>query len=256
MLVDIVMFRASWFVVVIGVLQFIYALALYRKPSNTKLFVVTLLLFSLGYLGVIFYRDLPVFISGSMWLQSPTLPNRFPFCLNIALVMCPFFWGGILYRQYEDRIRSLSIKSTLILVFIYFLAIWIDRLYLGSEITVVMNEYNNLILVFVYGLVGIAMIIGISKKIKKIPPINYIGKNSLLFYFFNGLLLQATCKITILANIYNNGGYWGIIVVAFVACTLAFPISMIINRYFPFLIGKKGVYKKCLTVNAHKHEDS
>ncbi|WP_297676538.1 acyltransferase family protein [uncultured Bacteroides sp.] len=207
--IDVVMFRASWFVVVIGLLQLVYAFVLHKNPSNIKLHVVTVTMFAIGYLSVFFYEDLPLWVSNSAWLQSPMLPNRFPFCLNIALVMCPFFYLGIVYRQIESRIK-ISFGGLVAIIAAYITIMIVDKQCIGSSITVVTHKYVNLPLVYLYGLLGTMVVIEISKKIYKFKFINYIGKHSILFYFLNGVALQFTTKI---ANIITNntningGGY-------------------------------------------------
>ena len=205
LIIDVFMFRASWFVVVIGILQLIYAITLYKSPSNKKLFFTTFVLFLIGYLSVYLYQDIPTFIANSSWLQSPLLPNRFPFCLNIAFVMCPFFYLGIVYRQIERGIK-ISVKALIIMIAVYTIIISVDRLYIGSNITIAMHEYINLPIVFLYGLLGIVILIEVSKRIYKVRFINYIGKHSILFYFLNGIALQFVTKV---ANIISLGTGWG-----------------------------------------------
>lgn len=240
--IDVVMFRASWFVVVIGLFQLIYALALYKNPSNIKLLIVTIIMFVTGYLSVFFYEDLPLWISNSAWLQSPMLPNRFPFCLNIALVMCPFFYLGIVYRQIEGRIK-IPLGGLVAMIAAYIIVMIVDKQYIRSNITVAIHEYVNLSLVFLYGLLGTMVVIEISKRIYKFKFINYIGKHSILFYFLNGIVLQFVTKI---ANVIinntaiNRGGYQNVILIAAIACAITFPVVWLISRYIPFLEGGKA----------------
>lgn len=198
--IDVVMFRASWFVVVIGIFQLVYALILHKNPSNTKLLIVTAIMFTVGYLSVFFYEDLPAWISNSVWLQSPMLPNRFPFCLNIAFVMCPFFYLGIVYRHMENRIK-ISFGGLIAMIAAYIMVIIVDKQYVGSNITVATHGYINLPLAFLYGLLGTMVVIETSKRIYKFKFINYIGKHSILFYFLNGIALQT---ITQIANLITK----------------------------------------------------
>lgn len=235
------MFRASWFVVVIGLFQLVYAIVLHKNHSNIKLLIVTTIMFVIGYLSVFFYEDLPLWISNSAWLQSPMVPNRFPFCLNIALVMCPFFYLGIGYRQIEGRIK-ISFGGLVAIIAGYIIVMIVDKQYIGSNITVAIHEYVNLPLVFLYGLLGTMVVVAISKRIYKFNIINYVGKHSILFYSLNGVALQFITKI---ANIVTNScktngrGYCDVILVAAIACTITFPVVWFISRYMPFLEGRK-----------------
>ena len=136
--------------------------------------------------------------------------------------MCPFFYLGIVYRQIERGIK-ISVKNLIIMIAIYTIIISVDRLYIGSNITIAMHEYINLPIVFLYGLLGIVILIEVSKRIYKVRFINYIGKHSLLFYFLNGIALQFVTKVANIISI-GNGGYLSIIFIATIACLLTFPV--------------------------------
>lgn len=240
LIIDVVMFRASWFVVVIGIFQLVYAYILHRNPSHIKLLVTTAIMFAIGYWSVFFYEDLPHWISNSVLLQSPMLPNRFPFCLNIAFVMCPFFYLGIVYRQIENKIK-ISLGDLVTMIAAYIIMMIVDKQYIGSGITIVVHGYVNLPLVFVYGLLGTMVLIEISKRIYKFKFVNYIGKHSILFYFLNGAILQFVVKTDniIANNIEFNRGGQNVILIAAIACAITFPIVWVISRYIPFLEGRK-----------------
>ena len=241
LVIDVIMLRASWFVIVIVFFQLVYALLLHKKPSHIKLLIATSLMFATGYLSVFLYDNLPSWISDSAWLQSPMLPNRFPLCLNIALIMCPFFYLGIVYRQIESKINT-SVRGLIVMITVYMIVMIIDKQYIGSSITVVAHKYVNLPLTFSYGLLGTMVMVEISKKIYKFKFINYIGKHSILFYFLNGVVLQLVTKIAvkiITDNEINGGGYQNVILVAAIACAITFPIVLFISRCLPFLEGRK-----------------
>ena len=125
------------------------------------------------------------------------------------------------------------------MIAVYTIIISVDRLYIGSNITIAMHEYINLPIVFLYGLLGIVILIEVSKRIYKVRFINYIGKHSILFYFLNGIALQFVTKAANIISIGNRGGYLSIIFIATIACLLTFPVVWFITRYFPFLEGRK-----------------
>lgn len=104
--IDVIMLRASWFVIAIGVMQLIYAALLNAKPSIANLIISTILMFLIGYALVILYRNPPCWLIENPWLHSKTLPNRLPACLNLSLVQCPFFALGILFRHYEKVVSK------------------------------------------------------------------------------------------------------------------------------------------------------
>ena len=141
------MLRASWFVIAIAVTQLVYSVVLCIKSSVRNIIVSTGIMFLLGYVLVVVYRDLPEWFVENHWLHSKELPNRLPACVNLAFVQSPFFALGILYRHFECRIPKYLIEdmkylimSLLLYIVMY---IYIDHSYIGSSMCVVMNQYNN-----------------------------------------------------------------------------------------------------------------
>ena len=103
-IIDILMFRASWFVIAIAVMQLLFAIVLKIKASIANLMCSTGVFFIIGYLLVLMYRDCPQWLMDNPWLYSTELPNRLPLCINLALVQSPVFALGILFRYYERMI--------------------------------------------------------------------------------------------------------------------------------------------------------
>ena len=94
-------------------------------------------------------------------------------------------------------------------------------------------------------------LIMVCKKIDTIKPLNYIGENTLLFYYFNILMLRIAGmfynKFIVLANLNSfkeNIGYGNYIIVTFLAISGTFPIVWFINKYMPLLTGNKASFNK------------
>lgn len=205
-LIDIILFRASWFVVVIGVLQIVYAIIM-QNASMWKLIASTIIMFAIGYAIVVIYRFRPDFIFSNIWLESHQLPGRLPLCINLALVLSPFYLFGILYRKYEDRIKLPISWGFLITILLIYIAVWtMDHFFIGSYAIFAVDAFNNILLIYVYALIAIACIIVASKKIDRLPLLNYVGKFSLLFYYFNGMALTMLVKTNGRLHILTNRG--------------------------------------------------
>ena len=246
--IDVIMLRASWFVIAIAVMQIIYAVLLSCKPLISYLIVFTIVVFLTGYVFVVLYRNPPCWLVENPWLHSDVLPNRLPACLNLALVQSPFFALGILFRHYEGMVSKYIIgggKSLLISVLLYLIVyVWIDHTYIGSSMCVVMNTYNNIILIFLIGIIGIWALICISHKIQNVKFVNYIGKYSLLFYFLNGGVLTVVSYVIKKHNFLNPENYVCQIIVALIATLLMFPCIWLIDKYIPILAGNKESFNK------------
>lgn len=246
LIIDIVTMRASWFVIAIGVMQILYALALSLKKSITALCVWTCIFFTLGYLSVLLYRERPTWLVDNTWLNSNDLPNRFPLCLNLALVQTPFFFLGILFRQYESMWNlPMGVKALAITTILYAISyLWLDHVYIGSRMCVVVHSYNNILLVYFYAVIAIWALMCLSKYIQVWMPLNYIGKYSILFYFLNGGALTFVSELVKKISFIEPSFYLNQIVVAILATILMFPCVWIINRYLPILSGNRDSFNR------------
>lgn len=246
--IDIVMLRASWFVIAIAVMQLIYSVVLCIKSSVGSIIVSTGIMFLLGYVLVVIYRDLPEWFVENPWLHSKELPNRLPACVNLAFVQSPFFALGILYRHFEYRIPKYLIwdkKYLMISLLLYIVMyIYIDHSYIGSSMCVVMNQYNNILFIFFIGLLGIWALMCISFRIQNWKPINYIGRYSILFYFLNGSVLTFVSPIMKKFAFLNPDNYFNQFLVAVIATAVMFPCVWFINKYLPILSGNRDSFNK------------
>jgi len=116
------------------------------------------------------------------------------------------------------------------------------------------NHYGNILLFFISAFAGILMVICISKLFYN-KSIVFVGKNTLIYYMLSDLTITIsifiTKKVFILLNIIIDNYCLGLIYVCIyvtISCFFLAIISLIINRYFFFLVGKNrskiDVYKK------------
>lgn len=247
---DIFLLRASWFVIAVGVLQILYAVTLkYCNKVNT--FVIASILYGLiGYGCILLYRDLPDWYKENALLYSSAMPGCMPACVNLVFLSSPFFSLGILYRKYEDKLKlnANAIMGFAILA-IYLGAIILDHNTLSTGFTFASCSSDNLFLVIVYFLLAMATIIMLCKKIDTIKPLNYIGENTLLFYYFNILMLRVAgivydkgVAIAHLNGVKDSLGYGNKIIVTLIAIACTFPVVWFINKYLPLLTGKREAY--------------
>ena len=104
-------------------------------------------------------------INNNIYIQSKELPNRFPFCFNICMIMSPFFLLGIIYRHFETSIlipNSWKFIGGCVVCYIGLMGL--DSCFFDSHIVVVTNSYKNLPLIFIYAFVGILSLINIEKS--------------------------------------------------------------------------------------------
>lgn len=246
LLIDIILLRASWFVITIGILQLIYAFLLSRKQSLTRVAISTSAMFIIGYMFVLLYRDVPSWLHENRWLNSPELPNRLPLCINLAFVQSPFFLFGLFFRRYENKCGILLGKIGFLVPLLLYVILYvlIDHKYWGSGMCVAVDEYENILLVYIYAMIGIWSLMCFSRIVQQIKLINYIGKHSILFYFLNGGALTIVSVLMKRFPYFDSNLYWNQILVAIIATVVMFPMVWLINKYLPLLRGDKKAFNR------------
>lgn len=171
-------------------------------------------------------------------------PYTLPFCLGTAIVGMVFYGIGnlIVHNIQITKIKLLHI----ILVFLT-MGIVIFIAHENGYIIMATNNYNNYILFFIGSFAGICMI-NLSSNFLSLKPvfqniIIYISKNTLIINSFHLLTFSFLKGImvfvfhipveTLYGKIVPN------IVFALVSLFSCLPIAYIINKHFPFIIGKK-----------------
>lgn len=249
---DIVLLRASWFVIVIGVLQLLYAITL-KCCKRVVAFILISLAFSvIGYGCILFYRELPEWFVHNPILHSASMPGCMPVCVNLAFLSAPFFSLGILYRKYEKKLKlNIGFGFGLLLLIAYFGGVIVDHYTMGTSFAYSSCACNNYLLNLIYFLLAITAIIAIGKNVNFIRPLNYIGANTLLFYYLNILMLRAVgmaynqaIDLFHVGHVKEAIGYGNYIIVALIAIFATFPLVWFINKYLPLLTGKKEAYNK------------
>lgn len=124
LIVDIVTLRASWFVIVVGVFQIVYAGFARSHHPLRVMGIGTLLMFLIGLKIMLFAKGNPHYLDSYLWLNSPELPGRLPLCINIALIQSPFFYTGIVYRRIEYKLSLLSRWYVPVISTILYLGLW------------------------------------------------------------------------------------------------------------------------------------
>lgn len=246
LMIDILMLRASWFVIAVGAMSLLYAIILKISPSEKALFVGTIVMFTLGYALVVIYRNPPFWLTDNPWLHSKELPNRLPGCINLAFVQSPFYLLGILFRRHETQFKKYLGKSYLIPVSFLYVVLWgiIDHCFIGSYAIVAIDSYKNIFLVYLYAMVGIWALLCLGYLVQCWAPINYIGRYSILFYFLNGGILTITAAILKRVPGLNSAHLYSQLICVLMAVGLLFIATFIITRWFPVLTGEKSAFNK------------
>ncbi|MGE7115104.1 acyltransferase family protein [Lysinibacillus sp. NPDC047702] len=212
---------ALWFLTCLFVVEIIFYFIL-KKITSTKLLVTVLLVFSIvGYLDSIY------------------MPIRLPWSIDIAFSAIVFFGLGYISKTVGLINSVLNQKVKLLVITLPIFLLFINQMIKDNYIIDMnnnrLNDYYNF---YTPAICGILLTI-IFASLLKSNFIEYLGKNSLV-------ILATHLPIIFFVSIfYNEIGYamddrvLRSLSVTFLAMLVLLPIIYFINRYTPFILGKK-----------------
>ncbi|MDQ0198859.1 acyltransferase family protein [Neobacillus ginsengisoli] len=172
-----------------------------------------------------------------------TSRNILPWSLNYSLYFMVYFGLGNLINKIGFFERNLRKSYILILCFIISIPVLIfPNVYFKCWQMLSLPSVMNLYLESVfYAILGISFVVFLAQFLSFIPMLNFLGRNSLVvmtlhvpfgFNLYN-LLVRGKFHLEI-----KNQDLLGITVTI---CTIVIliPVCMIINNYFPFILGRK-----------------
>lgn len=225
-----------WFIAALFIAHIPFYFLVKFCKSKTRLFISTVM-FLLCYVYS-YYVDGSIFPWGT---------NKLPWHLEYIFVINFFMMLGYEYRNtWNESICGLYDKKTgIACVSGYLLLLVLDYLLNAKQ--------ENLFIVTTFMTIalqvtGVMLCIFVSKKLPYNRLLSYIGMNTLIYYGLHGKVESLIETILRKVGIYQGacanvveGIVVGIIIVVIVMIILLIP-TWIINRYFPFVVGKW--YKK------------
>lgn len=165
-----------------------------------------------------------------------------PYNIDVALLLYPFFYFGILFNQ-KSILYSLLRLSKLKLIMIALLLFGLTALVscFNKEVNIYRCNYgNNIGLYYLGGIFGTIMIITTSMVISKIiipKSLLWLGKNTVVPMCTHQIILMCTPILFSLAGLSNI--YWIIRLLVEFAIVMFFVIvfTIFINKCCPFLLG-------------------
>lgn len=217
-----------WFFLCLYTLEIIYYIIFKPLKNNTRKTIIVL--FVIACLGYINYRFNPF---------------PLPFYLGPALVGMVFYGIGNVAAHHIKEFYTIKPVHIVILLFSFLILLFVSQK--NGYVIMSDNNYQNYLLFFVSSLAGIGMfvIIGNWLSIKPFSKkfITYVSQNTLLINSFHLLVFSILKGIMVfvlhipLESLYGHNA--AAILFAAVSLVLCLPVAYIINRYFPFIVGKK-----------------
>lgn len=202
-----------WFFWTLFLMEIIYIITLKLCKNNFK--IVIPIIFVLSFIFFVFERYIGI-----------KLINN----LDVSVIALPFMmFGNILKRNYEILKKYLEKITNIVIIGIVFIAFcFINYKITNIHIDYNRREFGGYILTILVGLAGTLFAIGVSLKLKKSFILEYIGKNSGIYYLVSWIGEWAFVKAFEFCHIALWGGSLFAVQILG-ACLFPIPLVFIIR---------------------------
>lgn len=161
--------------------------------------------------------------------------------MSNALISQLFLLIGYLIRHNEEKFDKIGLKEIIILIIVY-VGIGIYSMYAFPKecLSAHENRYYNIPICFSMIVIGCIVCFAIFKKFNiSNKQLVFIGQNTLTYYAFNKYIRSPIIVIFGLMGITFPLNWWTGILLTVVCCIICWPISLLLNKFFPLAVGKK-----------------
>lgn len=208
---------------------------------------------ALFYLIVLALKDKKKIIASTFvlfimsYLYSKVINIPLPWHIQMYGASCLFMAMGYSFKGKMEKIfDKYNYLMTFTISFMIFLLLWLIFNVFGTYQPVSFYDYgNNLLFYFAIIFFSMTALISFSKLLKCPKMIAYIGQNTLILYGLHGKLESIyeifLNKIIFTSNIVINImlGIVGVVIITIVILIICYMI----NKYLPFLIGRRKEVK-------------
>lgn len=222
-----------WFTSALTIVQFVFIILLISNKKNIWFYFCISLIISII---AILFNNHHRFGNVSTYY--------FPWYYKTGLAYTLIYSLGGIYSKYETHIDKLIRRKTPL-----FLIAYILLLYLGKDLNLVflsMSGQTNILGLFEI-LISFTLVVAFAKSFPPFQIVNFIGRKSIILYFFSGTYPAFISQIAI--HQFPNPCYLITIIVAVTAFALALFTTWIINQYLPFLIDIRVIGMKRKKIN-------
>jgi len=198
------------------------------------------------------------------YLYSVYVPFRLPWNADVALAAVVFYGAGNIFRKFIESEEELKAGSGLpksgsefnnvsflvenVLPLFFILVSLLYFMYLlefpTDKINMNVLKYEGFFSFYFLAFSGIFAFVYLSKKIGSLKVLEYYGRNSLIVLALHFPMKDVLTKLAVLIFGIENEGFWYTTSFALVLTVLNLlslvPVIFLINKYFPFLVGKRS----------------
>lgn len=211
--------RATWFIAAFLIGNLLFLTIRYYIKNTIVLGLVSLALYIGGY-----------------WLHLADSQNAI-WCYKTGMMSVLYMYVGFIFRRYEEKITlNWRILLPAYIIIIYIANYVLDWHFLLGPYIVM----SNLPYFLIENIVGFMLLTAFFKVFDKNRLLEYVGKNSIAYYFFNGGIV-IVCSF-IVNTIFNRGAI-GLIIVWCMSLLITTLVCLLINKYIPFLFDIRKIRK-------------
>ena len=213
-----------WFVSCLIAVQLYYILLYHVYMKNLKYKILT-----------------AIALLPSVYLIKNTDSQMMPYYCDIALFALSFFISGNVFKELTSRYKIKTYSNSAIgiaILLCYIFIALVMQLNLDMEFHFAYNYYSSPAFFIILSLLGMFTIYIIS-NLFPLSFLEKIGRNSLVFFAFNGKALALTMLLFRHINSIYDCQYLSAFIICIVQSFILLGFSKIINTYVPFLIGKQ-----------------
>lgn len=163
--------------------------------------------------------------------------------INRALTVQLFFFLGILFKTNERWFKERKVKEIVAVVFLYFIIEIISiLLFPNQSLDVHHNYYYNFPICLSLIIIGVLLLFTVFSKLNVGSRLlSFIGQNTLVFYMWHGYAYRLHDFFMKRIGVSTIPIWFDGIIKVIVACLVCGVFAMIINHFFPVIVGKKRV---------------
>jgi len=220
----------TWFITFLFIVEiYFYFLKINIKSTKVMLFV----LFISSIIG---------------YLYSLFINFKLPWHIEVALIGVVFYGIGNIYKEQTDYFSNKILEKRYLTIFFLIVLLTINILFafLNDSVGFLPNKYGNYVFFFIASFSGIFFYLLISKIIGSHIFLSFLGKNTIIILCIHSFFIAILSLLTYnyLNPYFLNSSIASIclaIIYTFIIIISMIPFIIVINRYFPFLIGKSKI---------------
>lgn len=214
--------------------------------GNGSWFITSLITAEVVFACVLSVRNkwllhcLPIVALTASWLLTDTYVSLHHNYWNFhnALIGLIFLYAGYQYHRNEGSFQLFHRTSSLLLLLIFWIIIKIYVYHTDVRLLIEPVLVDNYAVFLIDTFCFILLAIGLFKRLPSMQWLQWIGRHSLVYYFFCGAVPMAITKLLSILH-FPFHSYWQIPIVFLLVCVFTTIIVWISYRCLPFINNNK-----------------